>query len=71
MTLKERIETALEKELGAFYDEEGIKTGDITPSQKLRWDTLINETAALFHELLAQNMDQAETELNKIHFTNM
>ena len=53
--LRERISTAIENELSSVYDELGINTGDITPSQSLEWDRVTNEFADLFAELIEQN----------------
>lgn len=54
-TLLERILDMMESELTYIYDEEGVKTGDITPLQLLKWQRLAKETADLFAELIEQN----------------
>lgn len=54
-TIEKRISEALENELSAIYEEEGIETGDITPLQLLEWDRLVSEAANLFCELINQN----------------
>ena len=53
--LKGRISDALEQELGTIYNELGIESGDITPSQYLEWERLTQETADLFQTLIDQN----------------
>lgn len=54
-TLLERILDMMESELTYIYDEEGVKTGDISPLQHLKWQRLAKETANLFAELIEQN----------------
>ena len=53
--MKARISDILEHELGTVYDELGIKSGDITPSQYLEWERLTQEMADLFKTLIDQN----------------
>lgn len=55
MDLKSRVSAALESELSAIYEELGIETGDITPTQSLEWDRITTEAATLFNKLIAQN----------------
>lgn len=55
--LNSRIAELLENELEKIYDELGIKSGDITPRQYLRFTALEAQTAALFAELIKQNAD--------------
>jgi len=45
----------MESELTYIYDEEGIKSGDISPLQHLELQRLVKETADLFAELIEQN----------------
>ena len=54
-TLKERISTALEMELAKIYDEQGIKNGDISPLDSLKWDQIMEDAATLFARLIAWN----------------
>jgi hypothetical protein len=53
--MKARISDTLEQELATIYDELGIESGDITPSQYLEWERLTQEMADLFKILLDQN----------------
>ena len=53
--LKDRISDTLEQELATIYNELGIESGDITPSQYLEWERLTQETADLFQTLIDQN----------------
>ena len=53
--MKARISDTLEQELGTIYDELGIKSGDITPSQYIEWERLTQEMADLFEILINQN----------------
>lgn len=46
---------ALENELARIYDELGIESGDITPTQSLEWDEATAKIAYLFRDLIAQN----------------
>ena len=54
-TLLNRIKDMMESELSYIYDEEGVKSGDISPLQHLQWERLAKETADLFAELIEQN----------------
>lgn len=54
-TLLDRIMDMMESELTYIYDEEGIKSGDISPLQHLELQRLAKETADLFAELIEQN----------------
>lgn len=54
-TLLNRISDMMESELSYIYDEEGIKSGDISPLQYLEWQRLTNEITSLFLELIEQN----------------
>ena len=57
MKLHDRIDNALEAQLCDVYQELGITRGDITPMQREDWDTIVNNTAALFSELIDQNKE--------------
>ena len=50
-----RISATLENELSRIYDEQGIKTGDITPEQALQWDEIAAQAGELFAQLVKQN----------------
>lgn len=54
-TLLERISDMMECELTYIYDEEGIKSGDISPLQYHEWKRLANDLTSLFAELIEQN----------------
>lgn len=53
--LTRRISEALENELAAIYEEQGIESGDISPDQYFEWERLTTATANLFTELITQN----------------
>lgn len=53
--LTARISDALESELSRIYDELGIESGDITPTQSLEWDEATAKIAYLFRDLIDQN----------------
>ena len=54
-TLFHRISDMMESELTYIYDEEGIKSGDISPLQYREWIRLANDLTKLFAELIEQN----------------
>lgn len=54
-TLFNRISDMMEKEIAYIYDEEGIKSGDISPLQHREWVRLANDLTNLFAELIEQN----------------
>lgn len=54
-TLLDRIMDMMESELTYIYDEEGIKSGDISPLQHREWERLANDMTNLFAELIEQN----------------
>ena len=53
--LSKRVDEGLEDLLMRIYTEEGIETGDITPSQYVRWLMLCDDVSALFLSLIMQN----------------
>ena len=53
--LAEKISEAVESVLSDYYQQEGIKTGDIMPHQRLQWDDLAEQYADLFLILAEQN----------------
>lgn len=53
--LNERVDEALEDLLMKIYTEENIETGDITPSQYVRWRLVCDDAASLFNSLIMQN----------------
>lgn len=53
--LSERVDEGLEDLLMRIYTEEGIETGDITPSQYVRWLMLCDDVSDLFLSLIMQN----------------
>lgn len=55
VSIKSRVDTALEQLLSNIYTENGIKYGDITPDQDELWGSLSTQVAKLFEELLKQN----------------
>lgn len=55
MDLQIRISAALESELSAIYEELGITSGDITPSDFIEWERLTNSAALLFERLIEFN----------------
>lgn len=56
--IQERINNALENELGKIYDELGVRGGDISPWDLLEWDRLTDDMATLFQALIAWNIDE-------------
>ena len=58
--IQERINNALETELGKIYDELRIESGDIAPWDLLEWDQLTDELATLFQALIAWNSGEEE-----------
>lgn len=56
--LKERIEGALETELGKIYNELSVESGDISPLDSLEWDRLTAEMAKLFEKLIVWNTNE-------------
>ena len=56
MNIQTRIDEALENLLADIYTEQGINSGDITPLQALKWNELTKEAAALFADLIKQNV---------------
>jgi hypothetical protein len=57
MDLKNRISAALEKELSAIYEELGITSGDIAPSDFTEWEKLTSSAALLFEMLIEFNRE--------------
>lgn len=56
--IKEEVNDKLEfGVLSAIYDKYGIKHGDITPEQSLKWDELVDGISNLVLELFRQNND--------------
>lgn len=53
--LKKVIYDGLEKTLTEIYQEENIKSGDITPEQLRVWNSIVDDATNLFKELIAQN----------------
>lgn len=53
--IQERINNALEAELGKIYDELGVSSGDISPWDLLAWEERIAETTEIFLRLIAWN----------------
>lgn len=53
--LAERINDALEAELGRIYEELRIESGDISPLDALEWDEVTAKAAYLFEKLIEQN----------------
>lgn len=55
MDLKNRISAALESELSTIYEELGITSGDITPSDFIEWESITSSAALLFERLIEFN----------------
>ena len=53
--LTTRIDNALENVLRSTYEELGVKSGDISPEDSLKWDRITSETTALFKRLIDYN----------------
>ena len=58
--IQERINNALEAELGKIYDELRIESGDIAPWDLIEWDDLTEQMATLFSALIAWNSGEEE-----------
>lgn len=58
--IRARISDALEAELSKIYDELGVSSGDISPTDLLEWDRLTEDMATLFQALIAWNTDEEE-----------
>lgn len=56
--IQKRINNALENELGKIYDELGVSSGDISPTDLLEWDLLAEDMATLFQALIAWNTEK-------------
>lgn len=56
--LKDIINSNLENLLSEIYTSKGIKNGDITPTQNLQWDDIVNNLTDLFTELITQNKNE-------------
>ena len=53
--IQERINNALEAELGKIYDELGIDSGDISPMDLIEWEKRVAEVTYIFLALIAWN----------------
>ena len=53
--IQERINNALEAELGNIYDELGIDFGDISPMDLVEWEKQVAEVTYIFLALIAWN----------------
>ena len=63
--LTDRVDEGLEDLLMKIYTEEGIETGDITPSQYVRWLMLCDDVSDLFLSLIMQNRYSTEKRKEK------
>lgn len=58
--LTDRVDEALEDLLMKIYTEEGIETGDIAPSQYVRWLVICDDAATLLGSLIMQNRNNTK-----------
>ena len=57
------IDEKMNEILGDYMDQNGVKTGDITPAQGFKWDELVQDMAKLMEEIMEQNKQKEKIEL--------
>ena len=55
--INEVIDNDIENLLSTIYEENNIKSGDITPEQLLEWEKLTKQFSDLFVDLINQNTE--------------
>ena len=58
--LNNTIAEAMNKILGDYMDQNGVKTGDTTPEQDLKWVELTQGMEKLIEEITEQNKQKVE-----------
>jgi hypothetical protein len=56
ISLNNEIDETLENLLSKVYNDNNVKDGSISPLQKLKLDSLVNDINELFNELISQNL---------------
>ena len=60
MKLKEMVDSALSEVLSDYMSQNGVKTGDTTPEQEIRWEELVQGMGVLMKEITEQNKSKVE-----------
>ena len=58
--LNEMIDAKMNEVLGDYMTQNGIKDGDITLEQELKWEELVQGMAKLMEEITEQNKQKVE-----------
>ena len=60
MTLKEMVNSAMREVLSDYMSQKGVKTGDGSFEQKIKWDNIAQNMANLMEEITEQNKQKVE-----------